>query len=170
MVVHAFNPNTRETEADGSLSSRPVWSTRASSRTDSIATEKFCLKKQNKQKKFNTFEIQFWCLLTTVWGFSGHIWPAVARLYSVDAEPSHHHRKCPSSVCAWLKVKFKRKELKPKIQGLVGKNGNASVKSPMIPGFYPLPSDKLLKVRKSTGFCCLSWTSFHLLENDAYIW
>ncbi|EDK96865.1 mCG1031692 [Mus musculus] len=27
MVVHAFNPSTWEAEADGSLSSRPAWST-----------------------------------------------------------------------------------------------------------------------------------------------
>jgi hypothetical protein len=28
MVVHAFNPSTREAEAGGSLSSRPAWSTK----------------------------------------------------------------------------------------------------------------------------------------------
>jgi hypothetical protein len=28
MVAHAFNPSTREAEADGSLSSRPAWSTK----------------------------------------------------------------------------------------------------------------------------------------------
>jgi major histocompatibility complex class I len=27
LVVHAFNPSTREAEAGGSLSSRPAWST-----------------------------------------------------------------------------------------------------------------------------------------------
>jgi major histocompatibility complex class I len=27
MVAHAFNPNTREAEAGGFLSSRPAWST-----------------------------------------------------------------------------------------------------------------------------------------------
>jgi hypothetical protein len=27
VVVHAFNPSTRETEAGGFLSSRPAWST-----------------------------------------------------------------------------------------------------------------------------------------------
>jgi major histocompatibility complex class I len=27
MVVHAFNPSTREAEAGGFLSSRPAWST-----------------------------------------------------------------------------------------------------------------------------------------------
>jgi hypothetical protein len=28
MVVHAFNPSTREAEAEGFLSSRPAWSTK----------------------------------------------------------------------------------------------------------------------------------------------
>ena len=48
VVAHAFNPSTQEAEA---VSSRPAWSTRANSRTDSKATEKPCLKKPEKKKK-----------------------------------------------------------------------------------------------------------------------
>jgi hypothetical protein len=52
MVAHAFNPRTREAEAGGFLSSRPVWS--QSEFQDSQGyTEKPCLKtktKTNKQK------------------------------------------------------------------------------------------------------------------------
>ena len=36
LVAHAFNPSTREAEVGGSLSLRPAWSTKASSRTGHI--------------------------------------------------------------------------------------------------------------------------------------
>ena len=55
VVAHAFNPSTWETEASGSLSYRPAWSTRASSRTVSKTTVKPC----NKQKQTNKQEITF---------------------------------------------------------------------------------------------------------------
>jgi hypothetical protein len=49
MVVHAFNPSTREAETGGFLSSRPAWSTKFQ---DSQGyTEKPCLKKTKKKKK-----------------------------------------------------------------------------------------------------------------------
>ncbi|CAO2594292.1 hypothetical protein LEMLEM_LOCUS7677 [Lemmus lemmus] len=52
MVVYTFNPKTWEEERGRliSLSSRPAWSTRASSRTGSKATEKPCLRKKKKNK------------------------------------------------------------------------------------------------------------------------
>ena len=55
VVVHAFNPSTQEAKADRSLSSRLAWSTRASIRTGSKATEKPCLEKQNKTKQRKKF-------------------------------------------------------------------------------------------------------------------
>jgi hypothetical protein len=49
-MAQAFNPSTRETEAGGFLSSKPVWST--SEFQDSQGyTEKPCLEKQEKNKK-----------------------------------------------------------------------------------------------------------------------
>jgi hypothetical protein len=52
VVVHAFNPSTREAEAGGFLSSRPAWSTEFQ---DSQGyTEKPCLKKTNKQTNKQT--------------------------------------------------------------------------------------------------------------------
>ena len=50
VVAHAFNPNTRKAEAGRSLvSSRPIWTTRASSMTGSKPTEKPCLEKPKKK-------------------------------------------------------------------------------------------------------------------------
>jgi hypothetical protein len=49
VVVHAFNPSTREAEAGGFLSSRPAWSTEF--QDSHVYAEKFCLKKQKKKKK-----------------------------------------------------------------------------------------------------------------------
>ena len=48
-VANAFNPNTWEAEADGSLSSRPAWSTMAVPRQPRLHRE--TLSQQNKQKK-----------------------------------------------------------------------------------------------------------------------
>ena len=63
-MAHAFNPGTPEAEAGGSLSLRPAWSVRTSTKTGSKATEKPCLekpkenisqkKKKKKKKKKNT--------------------------------------------------------------------------------------------------------------------
>ena len=50
--MHAFSPSTQEAEVGGSLSVRgQPWSTRASSRTVSKATEKPCLEKQKQTTK-----------------------------------------------------------------------------------------------------------------------
>ena len=51
VTAHALNPSTWETEAGGSLSLRPAWSTRAGSRTGSNATEETCLEKQKTKNK-----------------------------------------------------------------------------------------------------------------------
>jgi hypothetical protein len=48
VVVHAFNPSTREAEAIRFLSSRPAWSTFQDSQG---YTEKPCLEKSKKKKK-----------------------------------------------------------------------------------------------------------------------
>ena len=52
VVVHDFNPSTREAEAGGFLSSRPAWSYRVSSRT-SRTTQRNLVSK-NKTKQYNT--------------------------------------------------------------------------------------------------------------------
>ena len=50
MVAHAFNPSIPGgTGRQISVSSRPAWSTRASSRTGSKVTEKPCLEKQTNK-------------------------------------------------------------------------------------------------------------------------
>jgi hypothetical protein len=50
VVVHAFNPSTREEEAGGFLSSRPAW-LQSKFQDSQDYTEKPCLEKQiNKQK------------------------------------------------------------------------------------------------------------------------
>jgi hypothetical protein len=50
VVAHTFNPRTWEAEAGGFLSSRPAWSTEFQ---DSQGyTEKPCLEKNQKKKKF----------------------------------------------------------------------------------------------------------------------
>ena len=59
MVAHAFNPSTREAEAGGSLSSRPAWSTRASSGTGPKATEKPCLEPPPKKSYEETLSQEF---------------------------------------------------------------------------------------------------------------
>jgi hypothetical protein len=53
VVVHAFNPSTREAEAGGFLNSRPAWST--SEFQDSQGyTEKPCLGRKKKKKRLWT--------------------------------------------------------------------------------------------------------------------
>ena len=54
MVVHAFNPRTREAEVGGSLSLRPAWSTRVSSRTGTKATQRNPDLKNGKTKQNKT--------------------------------------------------------------------------------------------------------------------
>ena len=49
--MHAFKLSTQEAETGGSLSLRPAWSPRASSRTGSKATEKPCLGKKRKKER-----------------------------------------------------------------------------------------------------------------------
>jgi hypothetical protein len=55
VVVHAFNPSTREAKAGGFLSSRPAWPTNLVPRQPGLYREtlsqKNKTKKQNKNKK-----------------------------------------------------------------------------------------------------------------------
>jgi hypothetical protein len=53
MVAHAFNPNTREAEAGGFLSSRPAWSTERVPGSQDY-TEKPCLEKTKTKTKTTT--------------------------------------------------------------------------------------------------------------------
>jgi hypothetical protein len=55
VVVHAFNPSTREAKAGGFLSLRPAWST-SEFQVSQGYTEKPCLEKtkQNKTKQNKT--------------------------------------------------------------------------------------------------------------------
>jgi hypothetical protein len=52
MVVHTFNPSTQEAGAGKSLSSRPAWSTKVSSRT-ARATQRKPVSEKNKKKTKN---------------------------------------------------------------------------------------------------------------------
>jgi hypothetical protein len=52
VVVHAFNPNTWEAEADGFLNSRPAWST-VSARTARATQRNPVSKNKTKQNKTN---------------------------------------------------------------------------------------------------------------------
>ena len=51
MVAHAFNPSTREAEADGFLSSRPAWSTEWVPRQPGATQRNSVSKNQTKKKK-----------------------------------------------------------------------------------------------------------------------
>ena len=50
-LAHIFNPSTQEAEAQMDLSLRPAWSTRASSRAGSKATERNPVSKKTKTKQ-----------------------------------------------------------------------------------------------------------------------
>ena len=50
MAAQAFNPSTREAEAGRALSSRPAWSTGASSRTARTVTQRNLVSKNQNQK------------------------------------------------------------------------------------------------------------------------
>jgi hypothetical protein len=71
VVAHAFNPSTREAEADGFLSSRPAWSTK----WVPGYTEKPCLEKQKPKKKKKRISVMEKCRYFTSAGFCVWILP-----------------------------------------------------------------------------------------------
>ena len=54
MVAYVFNPSIWESEAGRSLSSRPAWSRRASSRTGTKAIQRNSVSKNKNKKKTKT--------------------------------------------------------------------------------------------------------------------
>jgi hypothetical protein len=64
VVVHAFNPSTREAEAGGFLSLRPAWSTKGVPGQPGLYRETLSQKKnktkQNKQTKKEVQFFQWW--------------------------------------------------------------------------------------------------------------
>jgi hypothetical protein len=56
MVVHAFNPSTREPEAGGYLSSRPAWSTKRVPGQPELHRETLSQKIKKKKKSFGWFD------------------------------------------------------------------------------------------------------------------
>jgi hypothetical protein len=57
VVVHAFNPSTREEEAGGFLSSRPAWSTERVPGQPGLYRETLSQKNKTKQKKIYLFYV-----------------------------------------------------------------------------------------------------------------
>jgi hypothetical protein len=59
IVVHAFNPSTREAEAGRFLSSRPAWSTKVSSRTARAIQRNPASKNKKKKKCIYIYKYKF---------------------------------------------------------------------------------------------------------------
>ena len=90
-MARAFNHSTWDAEAGRSLSLRPAWTTRASSRTArTVNTEKPCLEKQNKTKKETKREIVG----------SMNKWAAQGRERSTPQLPEH----CTIGKCSRIPV------------------------------------------------------------------
>ena len=77
VVAHAFNPSTREAEADGFLSSRPAWSTEWVPGQPGLHRETLSRKTKKKKKKNQNWKpTRRWDGIFMTWGRvkSSYIW------------------------------------------------------------------------------------------------